>query len=162
MERSDEKNQQFSEAEVSLAGHQSQGSSWIRRKWIWIVLLVLAVVTAATLFIIKQAGSAKNVDDPGTASRSSNDHSPGSEVFLYLPGRSSVMVAVDEQALDELIDALANSEEVQNLVNAGKVFTVPNNTRVRVVDANFAKLKVRFVEGRRVMTEAWVPERWVR
>jgi hypothetical protein len=73
------------------------------------------------------------------------------------------MVAVDEQSLDELIGALAErGEGVQVLVDSGKVFTVPNNTRVRVVDVNFAKIKVRFLEGKRVMTEAWVPERWIR
>jgi hypothetical protein len=33
---------------------------------------------------------------------------------------------------------------------------------VRIEEAKFAKLKVRFIEGKKVMTEAWVPERWVR
>ena len=127
------------------------------------VLLVLVVVSAITLSLIRKSGSVKNGDRADNESSISNDHSPGSEVFLYLPGRSNVMVAVDEQSLDELIRALADrGEELESLVDSGKVFTVPNNTRVRVVDANFAKLKVRFVEGKRVMTEAWVPERWIR
>jgi hypothetical protein len=162
MESAKEENQQFVKNEVSLGDHQTQSILGIRKKWIWMALLVLAVVTAGALLVIRQSGSARNVDDPGTASNRPNDRSPGSEVFIYLPSRSSVMVAVDEQSLDELIAALANREEVQTLVDAGKVFSVPNNTRVRVVEASFAKLKVRFLEGKRVMTEAWVPERWVR
>ena len=125
-------------------------------------LLLLAVVTVAVLSVIKSSDSAKDVNNSNTATKVSNDHSPGSEVVLYLPDRKSVMVAVDEQSLDELVTALANTNRVEQLVDAGRVFSVPNNTKVRVVEANFTKLKVRFLEGRLVMTEAWVPEPWVR
>src|SRR5262249_46088906 len=157
MERYEEENRQFAETEVSLAHQQSSNSSWIRRNWVWMALLLLAVVTVAALSVIKPSNSAKDVDDPNTASKDSNDHSPGSVVVLYLQDRKSVMVAVDEQSLDELVTALANTNRVEQLVDAGRVFSVPNNTKVRVVEANFTKLKVRFLEGRWVMTEAWVP-----
>jgi hypothetical protein len=163
MEQSEENDHQFAKTEESLASHQSFIRSSLGVKWIWLVLLVLAVATVLALALIRRSNSARNTDEASIANRSSNDHSPGSEVFLYLPGRSTVMVAVDEQSLDELIGALAErGEAVQVLVDSGKVLTVPNNTKVRVVDVNFAKIKVRFLEGKRVMTEAWVPERWIR
>jgi hypothetical protein len=160
MESFKKTDQQFANGEVSLADDKSQHRS-SNRKWIW-VLVVLTVAIAGALAIIKRPGSNKNVDN-GTATKISTDHSPGSEVFLYIEGHSSIMVAVDEESLDKLITALANrGEEVQALVDSGKAFTVPSNTRVRIEEAKFAKLKVRFIEGKKVMTEAWVPERWVR
>ena len=82
--------------------------------------------------------------------------------MLYLPGRDSVMVAVDEKALDELISAMSARGDEQGLIQAGRVIAVPNNTRVRIIEASFAKLKVRILEGDNVMFEVWVPERWVR
>ena len=163
MERSEENEHKFAQPEGTSTNHRSFIKSLLGRKWIWVVLLILAVAAVLTLALMRRSNSAKNADEASIESRGSNDHSPGSEVFLYLPGRSTVMVAVDEQSLDELIGALAGTgEEVQVLVDSGKVFTVPNNTRVRVVEMNFAKIKVRFLEGKRVMTEAWVPERWIR
>src|SRR5262252_3433404 len=144
MQRYEEENRQF--AEVSLA-NRSSNSALIRRKWFWMVLLLLAVVIVAVLLLIKRPDSAKDVDESKPANQSSSDHSPGSEVVLYLEGRKTVMVAVDEQSLDELVTALAKTDRVEQLVDAGKVFSVPTNTKVRVVEANFTKLKVRFLEG---------------
>jgi len=160
MESPDNADQQFAGSEVSINEEQLPNKS-SRGKRIWIFLAVLAVATAVALAIIKPWGS--NNDQSGAEIKSLNDHSPGSEVLLYLEGRKTIMVAIDEQSLDELIGALAaRGEEVQALLDSGKVFTVPVNTRVRVEEAKLAKLKVRFIEGKRVMTEAWVPERWVR
>ena len=160
MEISKNADQQVANGELSSKDNQSQRKSSTR---VWLVLLALAVVGAGAFAIIRQPSSSKSAEQSGTALRTSNDHSPGSEVFLYIEGRSSVMVATDEESLDKLIEALATrGEEVQSLVDSGKVFSVPNNTRVRVEEAKFAKLKVRFVEGKKAMTEAWVPERWIR
>jgi hypothetical protein len=163
MERSEEKDPQFTNNELASASPQSPTKFFRGKPWIWLVLLLLAISTAVVLLLIKGGGSAENSDEARIENGSATEHSPGSEVLLYLPGRSTVMVAIDEKSLDELVAALASrGDEVQALVDSGKVFTVPNNTRVRIVDVNFAKLKVRFVEGKRVMTEAWVPERWIR
>jgi hypothetical protein len=150
------------DGELSIDENKSPNKS-SRGKWIWLSLVIVAVAAAVALAIIKPGASHKTGDQAGTDIKASNDHSPGSEVFLYIEGRKSIMVAVDEQSLDELIGALADKgDKVQALVDSGKVFTVPINTRVRVEESKFAKLKVRFIEGKRVMTEAWVPERWVR
>lgn len=73
------------------------------------------------------------------------------------------MVAVDEKALDELISAISTrGDDAQTLIQSGRVFTVPNKTRVRIIEASFAKLRVRIIEGDKIMVEVWVPERWVR
>ena len=133
------------------------------RWWLWLGLAALTVVVVGTVLVIKRLGSDTAAAEDAASARRSSDHSPGSEVTIYLQGRNSVMVAVDEATLDELVAALATKgEEVENLVQSGRVFTVPSNTRVRIVDASFAKLKVRIIEGKKIMTEVWVPERWVR
>jgi len=161
MESSDNAGQQFTKGEVSISEAQSP-IKLASKKRIWLVLSVLVVAIVA-LLILKAAGLKKSSDQSNAGIITASDHSPGSEVTLYIEKRTSVLVAVDEQSLNDLIDALGSKgEEIQALVDSGKVFDVPNNTRVRVEEAKFPKLKVRFIEGKRVMTEAWVPERWVR
>ena len=83
--------------------------------------------------------------------------------MIYLQGRSSVTVAVDEKALDELISAISTrGDDLDRLLQSGRVFVVPNKTRARIIETSFNKLKVRILEGDKVMHEVWVPERWVR
>jgi len=160
MESSDNAGQQFTDGDVSISEAQSP-TKLSAKRWIWLVLIVLVVATTVAL-LIKLTGQ-KTSDQTNAGIITASDHSPGSEVTLYIEKRTSVLVAVDEQSLNDLIDALGSKgEEIQALVDSGKVFDVPNNTRVRVEEAKFPKLKVRFIEGKRVMTEAWVPERWVR
>jgi hypothetical protein len=88
----------------------------------------------------------------------------GSEVRLHVEGLTSIPVAVDERALDELMNALpaGNTENVDELIQSGRVFQVDNDTSVRIVELGFAKIKVRVIEGSLVMFEGWVSERWVR
>lgn len=85
-----------------------------------------------------------------------------SEARLYLEGRDSVMVAVDEKAFNELINTLSYGGDVVSLIESGKIFTVPNNTRVRILEIATAKNKVRIIDGDRVMQEGWVHEMWIR
>lgn len=128
------------------------------------MLLGLAVAILAIVSIIMmrpESGTSAGGDE--SISRTASDHSPGSEVSLYVQGRESVMAAVDEKALDELISAISTrGDDAQTLIQSGRVLTVPNKTRVRILEANFAKLKVRIIEGDKIMFEVWVPERWVR
>ena len=144
----------------AATGAQQKNVSWLKGRWTWLMLLGLAVAILAIAWVIKRPGGSTTAGgDRATAS----DLSPGSEVTLYLQGRSSVIVAADEKALDDLIGAMTSrGEEVQTLIQEGRAFSVPNNTRARVIEAAFAKLKVRIIEGDKIMFEVWVPERWVR
>jgi hypothetical protein len=122
-------------------------------------LAILAIVA----IIVSRSGLGGPSEAARSGSQLSTDHSPGSEVALYIQGRDSVMAAADEKTLDELIAALSTrGNEVQALIQSGRVITVPNNTRVRVIEMGFAKLKVRIIEGDKLMHEVWVPERWVK
>jgi hypothetical protein len=134
------------------------------RQWIWLVIFGLAVlVLAIGLIRMMRSGSDTRAGANEPIGGRAHDMSPGSEATLYLPGRDSVMVGVDERALDELISAISTpGDGAQTLIQAGRVFTVPNNTRVRIIAAGFAKMRVRILEGDKTMFEVWVPERWVR
>ena len=149
--------------EPELTTVQPNRRSAYTRWWLWLGLAALTVVVIGTALMIKRLASDTAPGEDAPSARRSSEHSPGSEVTIYLQGRNSVMVAADEATLDDLVAALAaKGEEVEKLVQSGRVFTVPNNTRVRIVEASFAKLKVRIIEGKKIMTEVWIPERWVR
>lgn len=85
------------------------------------------------------------------------------EARLFVPGRDSLPVAADEKTLDDLAAALASRDgKLESLIASGKVFTVPNNTRIRIMETGFAKTRVRVLEGDKMMQEGWVSERWLR
>ena len=163
MEISHEEKQQQAHDEEALTGVEDKKKSWLKRRWIWLILLGVVLAVVGIVSVIMRFGSGARGGGDGAISKTASDHSPGSEITLYVEGRSSVMVAVDEKTLDELINAMSTrGDEVQTLINSGRVFTVPNKTRVRIIEADFAKLKVRIIEGNKIMSEVWVPERWVR
>ncbi len=164
MEISHEEKQRQAQDEEALTGVEHKKKSWLKRRWIWLILIGALVAIVGIVSVIMRSGSeTRTGGDGAVSSRTASDHSPGSEVILYVEGRSSVMVAVDENALDELINAISSrGDEVQTLIQSGRVLTVPNKTRVRIIEADFAKLKVRIIEGDKIMSEVWVPERWVR
>jgi len=163
MEISHEEKQQQAHYEEALTGVEDKKKSWLKRRWIWLILLGVVLAVVGIVSVIMRSGSGARGGGDGAISKTASDHSPGSEITLYVEGRSSVMVAVDEKTLDELINAMSTrGDEVQTLINSGRVFTVPNKTRVRIIEADFAKLKVRIIEGNKIMSEVWVPERWVR
>ena len=163
MEISHEEKQRQTEEEEALTGVEHKKQPWVKRRWTWLILLGLVLAIVGIVSVIMRSGSGTRVGGDGSISRTASDHSPGSEITLYVEGRSSVMVAVNEKALDELINAISTrGDEVQTLIKSGRVLTVPNKTRVRIIEADFARLKVRIIEGDKIMTEVWVPERWVR
>ncbi|HWO02637.1 MAG TPA: hypothetical protein VNS63_25575, partial [Blastocatellia bacterium] len=131
-----------------------------------IVVLLVAVVFAWWLRSSNQS-SGRRGSTRDASSSESKSRPPvyiGSEVTVHLEGAASVPMGVDERALDELMVALSNrsSDQVEALVQSGRVIQVDNDTRVRLVEMGSAKLKVRILEGTRITSEAWVPERWVR
>ena len=88
----------------------------------------------------------------------------GSDAQLYIAGRDSVMVAVDEKASEEMISALSKRDQpaVDALIESGRALKTDNNTRVRVLQTATGKTKIRILEGPHVMAEGWVLERWLK
>jgi 6-pyruvoyl-tetrahydropterin synthase-like protein len=139
----------------------------ISLKTLGLIAIVVIVVAAIAVMTTRRSGprdthspAAGSTDKP--AARGSL--SPGSESHLYLPGQDSVIVAVDEKALDQIVTALSGRDTsgLDALVDSGRAMRVPNNTAVRVVEIGTGKTKVKMLEGEHMMIDAWVPERWLR
>jgi len=74
-----------------------------------------------------------------------------------------MMVAVDQKAFTELINTLSyGGKEVDGLIASEKVFTVPNNTRIRILEIATGMVKIRINEGENFMREGWVHEMWIK
>lgn len=125
-----------------------------------IALILLASFNLSGCVSSGEPDSSKNSSTDTQAS----DRSIGSDARLFIEGRNSIMVSVDERAFTDLITALSSNGDggVERLIESGRVFTVPNNTRVRILEIASAKNKVRIIEGDRIMQEGWVHELWIR
>jgi hypothetical protein len=99
-----------------------------------------------------------------TSEQRQNTVRVGGQATLFIEGRDDVYVATDEQALPELLSAVASREaaNVDALVGSGRVLRLPNNTSVEVVELAAGKVKVRLSEGSNAMRTGWVVDRWVR
>jgi hypothetical protein len=88
----------------------------------------------------------------------------GGQATLFIEGRNEVYLATNEQALPELLGALASREraQVEALVNSGRVLRLPNNTSVEVLEIAAGKVRVRVADGTFAMRSGWVVDRWVR
>jgi len=81
-----------------------------------------------------------------------------------LPGKESVEIGVDQNAVGELIAAISNNNKaaLDSLVESGRVLRINNSTRVQVIENTAGQARVRILEGNYIMREGWVPERWIR
>lgn len=131
---------------------------WPRKSWIALCLLGLGIAVGIIVFYTRPAS--KDASDSIGKTRAAQ--SVGNEVKLYIKGRDTIMVAADEKTLDQLITAISTRNgELEALIQSGRVLTVPNGTRARIVEKGYGKTKVRIIEGERILSEGWVPELWV-
>jgi hypothetical protein len=91
----------------------------------------------------------------------------GQEGRLYVEGADHLQVCIDEKTLDEVVHAVAVGDKYGfvELMESGRVFSVPNNTKVLVLDKGgflySEKSKVRILEGLWAGKAGWVPQEWV-
>jgi len=138
---------------------RSSPKKWPKKRWVAVMLLVLGIVAVSIAFFVTRPGS-KNATDSLGKTRAAQ--SIGNEVRLYIKGRDAIMVAADEKTLDDLIAAIsARTDALQELIQSGRVLTVSNGTRARIIEKGFGKTKVRIIEGDKILSEGWVPESWV-
>lgn len=136
------------------------------------ITLVLLIGIAIILMTMRRFNPAptspRNVRTQQEASSSpriaSGSEGGEAEVRLYLAGKDSVMVALDDAAWDDLIAALSRRDEaaLESLVGSGRVLKVESDTRARSLQTTRGRIKVRILEGPYVMREGWVGERWLR
>lgn len=123
-----------------------------------VVLILLASFHSSACGAGEPDPSANNSNTTETA-----DRGVGSDARLFIEGRNEIFVSVDEKAFNDLINTLSyGGGGVDALIQSGKVFTVPNNTKVRILVIGTGKIKVRVMEGDKFMTDGWVHEMWVK
>lgn len=137
-------------------------------------VFVPVLLGAVLLFLLSSRGNTgqtivKN-DDASTGARAAGANMQGQSqnsqgsVTLHVGGVPSLLVAVDERALNELMTALPAKDDakVDAMVESGRVLRVANDISVRVLESGAGKTKVRILEGEHTMAEGWVSERWIR
>lgn len=139
---------------------------WAIRRVRSLLVIGLLVLISGIAIVVKWTASRETFQPPSFAGANISPNpsmSVGEEVRLYIRDRNLIMVAADERSLDDLIRAIgARNDEVQELTDTGRVFTVANGTRARIVETGFGRLKVRIIEGDKIMSEGWIPELWVK
>jgi hypothetical protein len=125
-------------------------------------ILLIGAVTLLSLTSRERSGSLPA--SSGASAKEGESATSGSEASLHIDGVPSILVALDERALDELTSALParDNSKVDALVQSGQVLRVANDTRVRVLASGSGKTRVRILQGEHSMAEGWVPEEWVR
>ncbi len=88
----------------------------------------------------------------------------GSEATIQAPNLDEVHLAIDKQAFDEWIKACVAKDYIGmlELQASGRVFTVPNVTKVLVIDSSFASREVRILEGDAFGKAGWLPYEWLK
>lgn len=132
------------------------------------LIAIVLIIGAAVIVLTRRRSEPAGTRSPGSGSTDKpaprTSLGVGTETHLYLSGQDSVIVAVDEKALDQIVSALSSRDTpaLDALVGSGRAMKVPNNTSVRVLEIGSGKTRVRILEGEHVLVDAWVPERWLR
>jgi hypothetical protein len=140
----------------------------LKSRYALFALLLAAVVGVIALLATSNRESTGTATGRSTAptgdAPARGSLSVGSEARVAAGNRDTIMIAVDQKAMDEMVAALSTVDDnrLQSLVDSGRVFTVLNNTKVRVLESELGKVKVRVLEGESVVMEGWVPDRWIR
>jgi len=137
-------------------------------KPIWPVAIVLLVLLVGFIVVlsVRRAGnpsSAAGAQAGPSALPRASSMAVGSEVRLRVAGAVNVFMALDTNALDEMVGAIASRDnsKVESMVQSGRVITIDNNTRVRILEVNSGRIKARILDGPNTLMDGWVPERWV-
>ena len=133
----------------------------------WILLIGIVVVVLAVAW--SSIEEAYNNDAPMSASAPASPPTPrsvpvGSEGRLSNNGAPKVPISIDEAAAKEWVKAEVANDQMgrAGLLMADRVFGVPNNTRVLVIDRTFSRSQVRILEGEFAGRSGWVAYEWVK
>ncbi|MEK6409157.1 MAG: 6-pyruvoyl-tetrahydropterin synthase-related protein [Acidobacteriota bacterium] len=158
-------------ADLIAEQHIAKAAPKKRTRLLAMSLALAAVVVIFTVIVSRWLGprgpSSGKTPAAGAAASGNTGggiNGVGSEGRLSAGSMSSIPVAVDQKALDELMNVLpmGNDDGVEELIRSGRLFRVTSNTRVRVLEYGSAAIKVRILEGDSVVLDGWVPERWIR
>jgi hypothetical protein len=166
-DRASEREQPQVEEVARLPRQQDVSRAWVLRsikEFALVGLTVIVMVSGLIVFANQKRVREERATPVGGGLLQAQNDPAASETKLFISGASSIRVAADDLALTDLINALAARDEnsMESLEGAGRVFSVSNDTRVRVLERTSTKAKVRVLEGENTMKEGWVVDRWLR
>ena len=82
----------------------------------------------------------------------------GATSTLSFAGDPEVLIAVSTYSFDSMSKALIAKDwmGLKQLLDAGLVYSVPDGTRVLVIDSEYGKRKIRVLEGESTGRDGWV------
>ncbi|MFA5992444.1 MAG: hypothetical protein WC796_01925 [Candidatus Pacearchaeota archaeon] len=126
-------------------------------------VLIWLIGSTAYIFGYRSENSQQTSYNSNTQSSiSSTSPSIGEEGRLYSNGQDT-LVAVDKASLDELTHAFTVKDTIgaQNMVLDGRAFFVKSNTKILVLDSDFAVREFRILEGDNYEKVGWAPKEWI-
>lgn len=130
------------------------------------VCLALCAIFVVLHFAFRQAAAARRPAAapalapaaPPVAARE-----PAQRIATLHNGNPSVDVAVDEQALFDLVNAarLQNAKRYYAVFDSGRAFRVGDGTRVRIVGAGYDSGCVQILSGASTGRTGYVPQEWI-
>lgn len=136
-------------------------------------ICILLASLALVLFLRWVFSSRPEYKAPSTDNAAATQPTPaqvaGARARLFKAGASTIPVAIDEKALDEFVRAATTNDDygLRHLISSGRVFSVPNNTDVIILDSTALTTKVLIgpVVGASADSafrkSGWLPHEWV-
>ncbi|MFC1656081.1 hypothetical protein ACFL3C_04370 [Patescibacteria group bacterium] len=127
------------------------------------MIITAIVIVIIVGYFVGQAGNKTSTNSNSYTSKSSTTVSIGDEAKLVSSGSGAILVAIDQEAFDDLLDiSVANDEMgLAELMLADRVFSVPTGIKVKVIDTDWFSKEVRILEGAYVGESGWVPMEFV-
>ena len=131
-----------------------------------ILYIVGGIIVLIILIVIAGGGGEKEETSSSTASPpniAANILGVGEEGILNNNSDKNdtsgiAILAIDEKAFDDFTQSsIANDKYGFNeMINSGRLFTIPNSTAVKVIDIKFSgKTRVRVLEGKYLGKSGW-------
>lgn len=139
----------------------------MQRTFSWTRLATMAALAIGTMVLLLWwLGRSPAPARPPTSAPSSSSLSSlrvGEEGRLD-NGGNLAFVAVDDAAFDALNKAANAGDQVgiADLITAGRVFTVSQNTRILVIENGIFSVKIRVTDGPQQGKSGWVPAEFVK
>jgi hypothetical protein len=122
---------------------------------------VLIFFLVVSLFLV--SGCTESDGSIESSPSTDNNVAIGEQGILFVDDLDEILVAVDEDALNDLTDASVAQDSIgyEKVYLEGRAFFVDSGTQVQVIDVSWATREVRILSGSHNGESGWVPYEWV-
>ncbi|MFA6324883.1 MAG: hypothetical protein WCX46_01505 [Candidatus Paceibacterota bacterium] len=167
MELTEEEKTKIKEEEKYRAEvrEKAEEKPWYQQKigCVGFILIVIIIIVIISTFSGKGDNSNKTQSVDKTTIRVGDDG-----IINYHQNKNDcsdiAVLGVSKEAMDKLVSAAVAGDNIgtTQLVIAGQAFSVPNCTKVKVIDSSMYARQVRILEGEHFGNSGWLPFEWVK